>query len=177
LASDREKIEAAAKTLDLAKNDYTVELTTNKGPIRLEFYADVAPGHVANFVSLAKAGMYDGLTFHRVIKDFMIQGGCPLGTGTGDRGYKIKAEFNKKPHTAGVLSMARSNDPNSAGSQFFICLGTQSFLDGKYTAFGKTLDQESMDTVSKIGASATDSNDKPKEKVVIQKATVTEKPK
>ena len=121
--------------------------------------------------------MYDGLTFHRVIKDFMIQGGCPQGTGTGDRGYKIKAEFNKKPHTAGVLSMARSNDPHSAGSQFFICLGAQSFLDGKYTAFGETADKDSMDVVSKIGKSATDSNDKPTTKVVIEKAAVHEKAK
>ena len=103
-------------------------LTTSEGEMVLEFWPDVAPGHVENFKKLAKQGFYDGTAFHRVIKGFMIQGGDPTTKdaakesqwGTGGPGYKIKAEFNKKPHTAGVLSMARSNDPNSAGSQFFI---------------------------------------------------------
>ena len=100
----------------------------------------MAPGHVKNFVALAQIGFYNGGCFHRIIKGFMIQGGCPEGTGTGGPGYKIKAEFNKTPHEPGVLSMARTNDPNSAGSQFFICLGTPTHLDGQYTAFGKTAD-------------------------------------
>lgn len=170
-------MEQAQKNLDLKSKAYTVELTTNKGPIRLEFFPEVAPGHVANFLALAHTGFYDGLTFHRVIDGFMIQGGCPLGTGTGDGGYKIKAEFNETPHVAGVVSMARSNDPNSAGTQFFICLGKHSYLDRNYTAFGKVADEESMQTVRAIGSSPTGANDKPREKVTIEKATVSEKPK
>ena len=94
---------------------------------------------------------HDNLTFHRVIKGFMIQGGCPDGTGTGDGGYKIPAEFNKTKHVAGVLSMARANDPNSAGTQFFICLDTHTHLDTNYTAFGRTADDESLATVKAIG--------------------------
>jgi peptidyl-prolyl cis-trans isomerase B (cyclophilin B) len=147
------------------------------GPIRLTFFPEVAPGHVKNFVALAKSGFYSGVTFHRVIDGFMIQGGCPLGTGTGDAGYKIKAEFNKTPHEDGVLSMARSNDPNSAGTQFFICIGKQAFLDNQYTAFGKTADAESLETVHKIGKVKKGRNDKPEKDVTIEKATVTEKPK
>jgi len=109
-----------------------------------EFWTDVAPATVENFKSLARRGFYDGTAFHRIMKGFMIQGGDPLTKdasqehhwGTGNPGYQIKAEFNDRPHQRGVLSMARSSDPDSAGSQFFICLGDASFLDGKYTAFG-----------------------------------------
>jgi peptidyl-prolyl cis-trans isomerase B (cyclophilin B) len=170
------KVDEAQKQLDFAKNTYTVELDTTKGPIRLTFLPDVAPGHVKNFIALAKIGFYDNLIFHRVISGFMIQGGCPLGTGTGDGGYKIPAEFNNTPHVAGVLSMARSNDPNSAGTQFFICLGKHTHLDRTYTAFGKTADEESFKTVQAIGAVKT-ANEKPVEKVTIKKATVKETPK
>ncbi|MBC8009921.1 MAG: peptidylprolyl isomerase [Burkholderiales bacterium] len=119
-------------------------ITTTKGDMTLEFWPDVAPGHVENFKKLAQKGFYDGTAFHRIIKGFMIQGGCPNSKkgasgqpGTGDPGYKIKAEFNAKPHTRGVLSMARSSSPDSAGSQFFICHGEAKFLDRQYTAFGK----------------------------------------
>jgi peptidyl-prolyl cis-trans isomerase B (cyclophilin B) len=171
------KVEEVQKTIDLATKNYTVELETSKGPIRLSFLPDVAPGHVKNFIALAKIGFYDNLIFHRVIAGFMIQGGCPHGTGTGSGGYNIKAEFSKTPHVAGILSMARSNDPNSAGTQFFICLDTQSSLDNKYTVFGKTLDDESLKTVKAIGAVKTDSGDRPVEKVVIKKATVKESAK
>src|SRR6267143_3169136 len=118
----KSKVDEVSQTFDFTTKEYTAELKTTKGPIRLKFLPDVAPGHVKNFLGLAKAGFYNGLGFHRIIKGFMIQGGCPLGTGTGDGGYKIKAEFNSTPHVAGVLSMARSEDPNSAGTQFFICL-------------------------------------------------------
>jgi peptidyl-prolyl cis-trans isomerase B (cyclophilin B) len=173
----KSQVEEAQKTLDLAKHTYTAELTTSKGPIRLNFLPEVAPGHVKNFVSLAKIGFYNGGTFHRIIKGFMIQGGCPQGTGTGDAGYKIKAEFNATPHEAGVLSMARTNDPNSAGSQFFICLGRHPHLDRQYTAFGRVADEESMATVRAIGEVATKSNDQPVQKVTIDKVTVSEKPK
>lgn len=166
-------VEKAQQEIDFAKTVYTVELTTTKGPIRLEFFTDKAPGHAKNFIALAKIGFYDGLTFHRVIKGFMIQGGCPLGTGTGSAGYQIKAEFNATKHLPGVLSMARSNDPNSAGTQFFICHKEASFLDGKYTAFGKVKDQESQDTVNTIALVKT-GDEKPLDKVVIEKAVVKE---
>ena len=119
-------------------------ISTTKGDLTLEFWPDVAPGHVENFKKLAKQGFYNGTAFHRIIKGFMIQGGCPNTKpggkgmpGTGVPGYQIKAEFNTKPHTRGVLSMARSASPDSAGSQFFICHGDARFLDRQYTAFGQ----------------------------------------
>jgi peptidyl-prolyl cis-trans isomerase B (cyclophilin B) len=170
----KSKVDEASPSFDFAHKDYVAELKTNKGPIRLKFLPDVAPGHVKNFLSLAKLGFYNGLTFHRVINGFMIQGGCPQGTGTGDAGYKLKAEFNSTPHEAGVLSMARANDPNSAGCQFFICLGRHPHLDRSYTAFGKTADEESLNTVRAIGTVKTDANDRPREPVTIQSVTVTE---
>ena len=119
-------------------------LKTSFGEMTVAFWPDVAPKTVENFKKLAKAGFYDGTAFHRIIKGFMIQGGCPNTKegqkgmpGTGGPGYMIKAEFNKKGHVRGVLSMARSSSPDSAGSQFFICHGNASFLDGQYTAFGE----------------------------------------
>ncbi len=171
------KVNEAKKSIDLEKNNYVVELDTTKGPIRLQFLTDLAPGHVKNFIALAKIGFYDGVGFHRVISGFMIQGGCPLGTGTGDGGYKIPAEFNKTKHEPGVLSMARSSDPDSGGTQFFIVLEKSTHLDNNYTAFGRTVDQASLDVVRAIGKVDVDRNDKPKVKVVINKATVTETPK
>lgn len=167
-------MEKAQEDLDFTKKTYTVEMTTNKGPIRIGFFPEKAPGHVKNFVALAKIGFFDGLIFHRVIEGFMIQGGCPQGTGYGNGGYNIKAEFNSTKHVPGILSMARSNDPNSASTQFFICLETYPSQDGQYTAFGKVLDTESQDTVNKIGLSKTDRGDKPIDKVVIEKAVVKE---
>jgi peptidyl-prolyl cis-trans isomerase B (cyclophilin B) len=127
----------------------------------VEFWSDVAPKTVANFKKLAKEGFYDGTAFHRIVKDFMIQGGDPLTKdpakeamwGTGDPGYKIKAEFNDRPHVRGVLSMARSADPDSAGSQFFICLADASFLNRKYTAFGKLIKGD--DVLGKLGDAET----------------------
>jgi peptidyl-prolyl cis-trans isomerase B (cyclophilin B) len=173
----KSQVDETLKTIDLDNNVYSAELTTTMGPIRLKFLPEVAPGHVKNFLALAKIGFYNGVTFHRVIQGFMIQGGCPLGTGTGDGGYKIKAEFNATPHETGVLSMARTNDPNSAGSQFFICLGRQPHLDQSYTAFGRAADEESLNTVRAIGNCRTGPNDRPVEKVVIQQVTVTERPR
>jgi peptidyl-prolyl cis-trans isomerase B (cyclophilin B) len=171
------QVDEAVKKLDLDKNTYTVEMTTSKGPLRIQFFPELAPGHVKNFLALTQIGFYDNLIFHRVIDGFMIQGGCPEGSGYGDGGYKIKAEFNNTPHTLGVLAMARSQDPDSAGTQFFVCLGTHSYLDRNYTAFGKLSDEESLSTLKAIGATPTDANDKPRTKVVIQKAVVKEKPK
>jgi peptidyl-prolyl cis-trans isomerase B (cyclophilin B) len=170
-------LQKAAKNLDLDGFDYEVTLDTTAGPIRLTLDPAVAPGHVRNLVALAESGFYDGVQFHRIIKGFMIQGGCPEGTGTGGPGYRIPAEFNATPHEPGVLSMARTNDPNSAGSQFFICLERVPHLDRQYTAFGRTADAESLAVVQAIGAVRTGANDRPVEPVVIKKATVTKTPK
>jgi len=144
--------------------DYTRKravLETNKGNITLKFFPDVAPGHVKNFCDLAEKGYYNGVIFHRVIKGFMIQGGDPTGTGTGGPGYKIKAEFSSKPHNKGTLSMARTSDPDSAGSQFFICLARQSGLDNKYTVFGEV--ESGLEVVDAIGNTPCDRSDRPKE--------------
>ena len=132
-------------------------IKTSEGEMIAEFWPDVAPNTVENFKKLARSGFYDGTAFHRIVKGFMIQGGDPLTKdptkesryGTGDPGYKIKAEFNDRSHERGVLSMARSSDPNSAGSQFFICLANVSRLDHQYTTFGKLIKGD--DVLGKIG--------------------------
>jgi len=123
-----------------ASETQTAEITMEKGGIiKIEFFPDDAPKTVENFVTLAKKGFYDGLTFHRIEPGFVIQGGDPKGDGTGGPGYKVKAEFNKNQHVRGAVAMARSNDPDSAGSQFYIVLAPAHFLDGKYTVFGKVV--------------------------------------
>jgi cyclophilin family peptidyl-prolyl cis-trans isomerase len=149
------------------------------GTIRIKFFPDKAPGHVKNFKDLAKKGFYDGTTFHRVIPGFMIQGGDPNSKGddrskhgTGGPGYTIKAEFNDTPHKRGIVSMARSSDPNSAGSQFFIVVKDSNFLDRQYTAFGQVL--AGMDVADKIVGAPRDGNDNPNEKIVIEKVTLKE---
>jgi peptidyl-prolyl cis-trans isomerase B (cyclophilin B) len=123
-------------------------METSKGTINLELFDGDAPNTVQNFVDLAEKGFYDGLTFHRVIPNFMIQGGCPKGDGTGGPGYKIKCEINKNKHTAGTLSMAHAG-PNTGGSQFFICHSPQSHLDGVHTTFGQTADMDVVNAISK----------------------------
>jgi peptidyl-prolyl cis-trans isomerase B (cyclophilin B) len=170
-------LKKAAAALDLDSNNYEVTLETTAGPIRLTLDAAVAPGHVRNFVALAQSGFYDSGCFHRVIKGFMIQGGCPDGNGMGGPGYTIPAEFNATPHEPGVLSMARTNDPNSAGSQFFICLEKVPHLDNQYTAFGRTADEASLNVVKAIGNVATDGRDSPREPVGILEVKVTATPK
>ena len=154
-----------------------VTITMDNGDImKAELYPDIAPNTVNNFISLVKKGFYDGLTFHRVIKGFMIQGGCPQGTGMGGPGYEIKGEFtmngfpNNLKHTPGVLSMARAMDPDSAGSQFFIMHKTSPHLDGQYAAFGKVV--EGLDVVDKIACVRADFSDRPREKQVIRSMTV-----
>jgi peptidyl-prolyl cis-trans isomerase B (cyclophilin B) len=166
------EVDTATKEIDFSKNKYQIELDTTLGKITLNMLPEVAPGHCTNMLALTKIGYYDGLIFHRVIPRFMIQGGCPEGTGTGGPGYTIKAEFNATSHEPGVLSMARTNDPNSAGSQFFICLEKVPHLDRQYTAFGKTADASSLDVVKKIGAVPTAAGDRPKSPVTITRATV-----
>jgi peptidyl-prolyl cis-trans isomerase B (cyclophilin B) len=159
----------AAPAVDYTKKQARIK--TSKGEMVLKFYPDVAPGHVKNFCDLAQKGFYNGLIFHRVINDFMIQGGCPKGTGTGDAGYKIKAEFNKKPHVKGALSMARAQDPNSAGSQFFIVHNKHaSFLDGQYTVFGQL--DKGMEVLDAIATSPCGANDRPKDPVKMESVTI-----
>lgn len=144
--------------------------------MKAELYPEIAPNTVNNFVSLVKKGFYDGLIFHRVISGFMIQGGCPDGTGMGGPGYSIKGEFaqngvtNDLAHDAGVLSMARAMHPDSAGSQFFIMHEKSPHLDGAYAAFGKIT--EGMDIVNKIAETATDYSDRPLEEQKMKKVTV-----
>ena len=145
-------------------SDYPqARIKTTHGDVVVELWNDVAPGHVENFTKLASDGFYDTLSFHRIISGFVIQGGCPEGTGTGGPGWTVKNEFNDREHVEGTLSMARSADPDSAGSQFFICLGREhcQHLDGQYTGFGQVI--EGMDVVRKIGAITTDSQDRPSE--------------
>jgi peptidyl-prolyl cis-trans isomerase B (cyclophilin B) len=145
-------------------------LTTRHGDITIEFLPEVAPNHVKNFTELAKKGFYDGTLFHRVIPDFMIQGGDPLSKnadkrlhGTGGSDKNVKAEFSKTPHLRGVVSMARSANPDSASSQFFIVVADSSHLDNQYSAFGKVT--EGLDVVDKIVAEETDHRDNPLEAV------------
>ena len=155
---------------------YKAEMVTSMGSMTISLDPAAAPKTVNNFVFLAREGFYDGVTFHRIIKDFVIQGGDPTGTGTGGPGYTIAAEFNDRLHQPGTLSMARTSDPNSAGSQFFLCLEKVPYLDNQYTAFGKTADDESLAVVKSIGAVKTDSGDRPLEPVSIKSAKVHELP-
>ena len=145
-------------------------------PIKIELYPEIAPNTVNNFIFLVNQGFYNGLTFHRIIKGFMIQGGCPDGTGMGGPGYSIRGEFtqnrfkNDLKHTAGVLSMARAMHPNSGGSQFFIMHKAAPHLDGSYAAFGKVI--EGMDVVNKIAETETDFRDRPLDDQQIKSMTV-----
>ncbi len=163
-------------------DDSVAVITTNKGVMVLEFWPDVAPGTVENFKKLAREGYYDGTAFHRIVKGFMIQGGDPLTKdpanearfGTGDPGYKIKAEFNDRKHVRGVISMARSSQPDSAGSQFFICLDPAPFLDRQYTGFGQLIAGEEV--LMAIGETPTTMNrgekSKPTERIEVQSVKI-----
>jgi len=174
------KVEKSQYTKRKADNP-EIAIETDYGTMKLELFRDVAPGHVDSMLSRIREGFYDGLTFHRIIDGFMIQGGDPKGNGTGDAGYELKAEFSDLPHVKGTLSMARAQDPNSASCQFFICLAPAPFLDGKYTVFGQVMD--GYDTLEKLGKVETvgslgGEKSKPKEPVFIRKMTIlTEKDK
>jgi len=160
----------------MAQNPVVTVTMKGGDVIKAELYPEIAPNSVNNFISLINKKFYDGLIFHRVIKGFMIQGGCPNGTGMGDPGYSIRGEFkmngfdNPLKHTEGVLSMARAQNPDSAGSQFFIMHKTSPHLDGSYAAFGKVI--EGMDVVNKIAETKTDWNDKPLDPQVMETVTV-----
>jgi len=171
---NKEKKDEKKDTAAMSEQKEVAVIKTSEGEMVAEFWPDVAPKTVENFKKLAKSGFYDGTAFHRVIKGFMIQGGDPLTKdeskqarwGTGDPGYKIDAEFNKKSHERGVLSMARSQDPNSAGSQFFICHGAPKFLDGQYTAFGKLIKGD--DVLEKIATTKTLPGDRPEKRMNVE---------
>jgi len=164
---------ATPQTQPMNTNEVAV-IKTTEGEMVVEFWPDVAPKTVENFIKLAKDGFYDGTCFHRVIKGFMIQGGDPKTKdpskerewGTGDPGYKIKAEFNDRSHVRGVLSMARSQDPDSAGSQFFICHGNPKFLDHQYTTFGKLIKGD--DVLEKIATTPTHPQDRPDKRMGVE---------
>ena len=156
-------------------------IKTSEGEMVAEFWPEVAPNTVENFKKLARSGFYDGTAFHRIVKGFMIQGGDPLTKdpakesryGTGDPGYKIKAEFNDRSHERGVLSMARSSDPDSAGSQFFICHGNPRFLDKQYTAFGKLIKGD--DVLEKIATTPTRPQDRPTKRMGVESVKIVPK--
>ena len=155
------------------KKKYSATMETTLGTITLDLDPSVAPQHVNSFVFLAREGFYDGVIFHRVIPGFMIQGGDPTGTGSGGPGYRVKAEFNPTHHARGVLSMARTSDPNSAGSQFFIMHDDSPHLDNQYTAFGKVT--SGIEVVDKIATLPVGAQDRPKNPPKITKVTITEK--
>ena len=162
----------------MSESQEVAVLETSQGTIEIKFFSDKAPGHVENFQKLAKEGFYNGTTFHRVIPGFMIQGGDPNSKdsdqrhlhGTGGPGYTINAEFNDTRHTRGILSMARSQDPNSAGSQFFIVVKDSLFLDQNYTAFGEVI--SGMDVADTIVSVPKDDRDNPLEPVTINTITI-----
>ena len=168
-------------TAQAGSTEATITVTSKNeawGQIVLRLFPDVAPNHVKNFVDLAKQGFYNGTTFHRVIPGFMIQGGDPnsknpdrASHGMGGPGHKVKAEFSSKPHKRGTLSMARANDPDSAGSQFFICVNDANFLDWQYTVFGEV--QSGLDVVDKVVGVKRDGRDNPLERVEMT-VTVTD---
>jgi cyclophilin family peptidyl-prolyl cis-trans isomerase len=170
----RAEVDQATENIDFNSTSYQIEFQTSLGRITLDLWPELAPGHCRNIIGLARIGYYDGIVFHRVIAGFMAQVGCPLGTGTGGPGYTIDAEFNDQLHEAGVLSMARTSDPNSAGSQLFLCLARAPHLDRQYTAFGKTADDPSLETLLTIGRLATDGQDRPTDEVRIETGQVIE---
>ena len=162
-------------------NEEVAIITTTEGEMTIKFWPDVAPKTVENFKKLARQGFYDGTAFHRIVRGFMIQGGDPLSksddpmVGTGGPGYKIKAEFNDRPHVRGVVSMARSREPDSAGSQFFICLADARFLDRQYTAFGELIAGD--DVLERIGSTPTErggggEQSKPTKRVGVEKIQI-----
>lgn len=163
---------APLKTFEVSKEEQakmastTAVIDTKFGKITLKFFPETAPQHVKNFLELARKGFYNKTIFHRVARGFMIQGGDPAGNGTGGPGYTIKAEFNKRPHKRGTLSMARTNMPDTAGSQFFICVSDTPQLDGQYTVFGEVV--SGMEAVDKIVALQVPGTERPSERVEIQ---------
>ncbi len=173
----RADVDQAIADINFDTHKYQVVFETTMGTMTVDTWPDVAPGHAKNLLGLAKIGFYDGIIAHRIIDGFVVQIGCPQGTGTGGPGYTIPAEFNARLHETGVLSMARTSDPNSAGSQFFLCLDRVPHLDRQYTAFGKLADDASLKVLAAMGKVETDSRDRPKKEVKVMSAKVVATPK
>ncbi len=150
--------------------NYLLTLQTDAGDVQIEFFPDVAPNHARSFLALASVGFFDGLIFHRCIPGFVIQGGCPSGTGTGGPGYCLKPEFSARKHVRGTLSMARARPEDSAGSQFFVCVADTPSLDNKYTVFGQVV--KGMDVVDKIVSAETGAQDRPVNPVKIKSVKI-----
>ena len=173
VSADKKKYDKPPEMKIDKNKKYTATIETDAGTMVAELYPKVAPQTVNSFVFLAREKFYEGTIFHRVIPGFMIQGGDPTGTGTGGPGYQLKAEFNDTKHERGVLSMARSQDPDSAGSQFFVMHDRAEHLDGQYTAFGKVT--KGVETVDKIVSAPTGAQNRPTNPVKIKKITIEEK--
>jgi peptidyl-prolyl cis-trans isomerase B (cyclophilin B) len=179
-ASAQKPAQKAAKKEESMSNNYTdkvADIKTNKGTITIRLFPEVAPNHVKNFIDLAEKGFYNGTKFHRVIPGFMIQGGdpntisgSPSTWGTGGSGKHLKAEFNKTHHARGIVSMARAGDPDSASSQFFICVADAGYLDKQYSAFGEVT--KGMDVADAIANTPRDANDRPKSPVIVESITI-----
>ena len=162
----RKEVDTALHNVDFKKNNYQVELETTFGTILLDLWPDIAPEHCKNIIGLTRIGFYNDITIHRVIANFIIQMGCPDGTGSGHSGYVIDQEFGYQLHEVGTLSMARADgNVNSASSQFFICLNTAPHLDYQYTVFGKVANQESLNVATRIGRVETNALGRPLEDV------------
>ena len=174
VSGQEKKAPPGASGKSAGKKEPRAIIKTKFGEMEIKFFQDVAPKHVENFIKLAKSGFYNGTIFHRVIPNFMIQGGDPITKdlskkdmyGTGGPGYGVKAEFNETPHKRGIVSMARAQDPDSAGSQFFIVVEDSRFLDGKYTAFGEVV--KGMGVADKIVNEPRDNRDNPNERIEMQ---------
>ena len=173
LAQEKKKYDKPGDMKIDPKKTYLATIDTSEGKMVAKLFPDKAPQTVNSFVFLAKEKFFDGLTFHRVIKGFMLQGGDPEGTGRGGPGYHLKAEFNDTKHEKGILSMARTPDPDSAGSQFFVMHGTAPHLDNQYTVFGKVI--EGLDVIDKIANVETGAADRPVKPVTIKSVTIEEK--
>ncbi|MGH7167226.1 MAG: peptidylprolyl isomerase, partial [Nitrospiraceae bacterium] len=174
VSGQEKKAPPGASGKSAGKKEPRAIIKTKFGEMEIKFFQDVAPKHVENFIKLAKSGFYNGTIFHRVMPNFMIQGGDPITKdlskkdmyGTGGPGYGVKAEFNETPHKRGIVSMARAQDPDSAGSQFFIVVEDSRFLDGKYTAFGEVV--KGMGVADKIVSEPRDNRDNPNERIEMQ---------
>jgi peptidyl-prolyl cis-trans isomerase B (cyclophilin B) len=180
-ASSSGETPAAPEAVTDDANETAIVTVKNFGEIRIRFFPEKAPNHVSNFKKLARNGFYDGVTFHRIIPGFMIQGGDPhtkdddpRNDGTGGPGYTVKAEFNDVPHTRGIVSMARANHPDSAGSQFFIVVKDSNFLDRKYTVFGEVA--AGMQVADEIVKQPRDKRDRPKQEIVIETIRIEKGP-
>ena len=169
----RNEVALSTKDIDFTNKKYSITLNTNMGAITFDLNSQAAPEHCQNLIGLARVGFYDNLKFHRVAKNYLIQTGCPLGVGTGGPGYKLNPEFSSAPHELGTVSMARTADVTSAGSQFFICLDRREELDQQYTVLGKVI-HDDVELLKKLGTVQTGLGDRPMQDIFIENIEVQE---